>query len=528
MKRYLNMPDNRPRDVWGNPIGQPYEKKDWGQLSPEEMAADFEWKSDVLAAFGEEVSGATFYQDYLFHELYTGTLDAEYDYKVMITEYDAEEGNKVHRADVDDIENYLHLNDVALSPCLFYSNWRNKKLMNYVGAFVMDIDKLRPKQLQRFFQLFDEGRLLRPTFIANSGSGVHFYYVLDKMLKVDSRRNEANRLIAEEIYRQLYEDVIKKERWPDAQRHWIGQDYRVVNSKTKLHLTSQIFKVGEIYTIDQLIRHYGVEVNQEKHYASKGMIKYASNIAKELKIEPPDFSDAKETQAFIRANKDEAYQVREQRRQQRQLKSAKKGRKKTAKPGTWYKKTLDHLETKVQPGFRFSSMKALAIIAFKEQVPREVFMSDIRELAAIWETFDWKGDDFNSRNVEAIERLFDNAARYSNTSSETLEEWLGYEFRRMGLKRNGRPQAVHIKFMNNQRAFKVEMGECTNGGRPAGSGTAQLQVWKWRATHPDGRKSDCIRDTGLSKPTVYKWWNQEPAGWYRYTPDGVEFVAGED
>lgn len=32
-------------------------------------------------------------------------------------------------------------------------------------------------------------------------------------------------------------------------------------------------------------------------------------------------------------------------------------------------------------------------------------------------------------------------------------------------------------------------------------------VQKWRLEHPEGKKADCIRDTGLTKPTVYKWWN---------------------
>ena len=58
-----------------------------------------------------------------------------------------------------------------------------------------------------------------------------------------------------------------------------------------------------------------------------------------------------------------------------------------------------------------------------------------------------------------------------------------------------------------QRAFKVELGECTNGGRPKGSGTAEDTVKQWRINNPEGRKVDCIRDTGLSKKTVYKWWN---------------------
>jgi hypothetical protein len=33
------------------------------------------------------------------------------------------------------------------------------------------------------------------------------------------------------------------------------------------------------------------------------------------------------------------------------------------------------------------------------------------------------------------------------------------------------------------------------------------EVAKWRADHIDGKKADCIRDTGLDKKTVYKWWD---------------------
>lgn len=70
-------------------------------------------------------------------------------------------------------------------------------------------------------------------------------------------------------------------------------------------------------------------------------------------------------------------------------------------------------------------------------------------------------------------------------------------------KRNGRKQAVHVKYMNNQRAFKVEMGECTNGGRPD---KAKI-VEEWRESHPLGTKAECERDTGLSRHTVLRWWS---------------------
>ena len=33
-------------------------------------------------------------------------------------------------------------------------------------------------------------------------------------------------------------------------------------------------------------------------------------------------------------------------------------------------------------------------------------------------------------------------------------------------------------------------------------------VKEWQTNHPEGRKADCIKETGLSKPTVYKYWKQ--------------------
>lgn len=44
-------------------------------------------------------------------------------------------------------------------------------------------------------------------------------------------------------------------------------------------------------------------------------------------------------------------------------------------------------------------------------------------------------------------------------------------------------------------------------GRPKGSSKEKKIVEEWRKNHPDGTKAECIRATGLSKPTVYRWWS---------------------
>jgi len=73
-------------------------------------------------------------------------------------------------------------------------------------------------------------------------------------------------------------------------------------------------------------------------------------------------------------------------------------------------------------------------------------------------------------------------------------------------KRNYRKQKDHVKVMNTMKALKKQLGEEVKEGRPKGSGTAEQTVREWQESHPAGKKADCIRETGLSKPTVYKWW----------------------
>ena len=59
--------------------------------------------------------------------------------------------------------------------------------------------------------------------------------------------------------------------------------------------------------------------------------------------------------------------------------------------------------------------------------------------------------------------------------------------------------------VNAMRIMKRDVlgeDEYKNNGRPD---KAKI-VEEWQERHPEGRKADCIRDTGLDKKTVYKWW----------------------
>ena len=46
-------------------------------------------------------------------------------------------------------------------------------------------------------------------------------------------------------------------------------------------------------------------------------------------------------------------------------------------------------------------------------------------------------------------------------------------------------------------------------GRPPKKSKQRDQIIQSRQEHPDAKPSDCMRDTGISRNTVYRWWNEK-------------------
>ena len=73
-------------------------------------------------------------------------------------------------------------------------------------------------------------------------------------------------------------------------------------------------------------------------------------------------------------------------------------------------------------------------------------------------------------------------------------------------KRNGRKQVQHLRIARATLDIMNEDNGKPLQGRPKGRGTAEQKVREWRRVHPEGKKIDCHRETGLSRVTIDKWW----------------------
>ena len=152
----------------------------------------------------------------------------------------------------------------------------------------------------------------------------------------------------------------------------------------------------------------------------------------------------------------------------------------------------------VQGGHRYFFLMCLVIYACKCDIPKKRLKEDMQtafcELSKIEHTNPLTQEDIHS----ALEVY---SKEYYNFTIADIEKLTDIRIERN--KRNYRTRKDHIKVMNAIRDALDPAGEWRNKeGRPEKSKIVE----EWRKMHPEGKKADCHRDTGLDPKTIRKWW----------------------
>lgn len=348
-------------------------------------------------------------------------------------------------------------------------------------AFAIEIDDLRvsddgrPVGLNDLLHHFDIELLPTPNYIICSGNGVHLYYVFEQPL-----------ILFDNVKKSL--DAFKKALTPYFWNQYVTKDYKIENIQFEspfqgFRMAGGVTKKGDRTRIFEISTH-PIAIEELNRYAVKyGKKECQIDIAYESEL---TLAEAKEAYP-------EWYERRIVNKQ---------------KKGTWeckrdlYDWWKRRITEGASVGHRYYCLLMLSIYAIKcgRNVSEEELIEDAYSFL---DKFDEMSENeinrFTDEDVmDALQGYYDKDLVTYPINSIVYRSGIPIEKN----KRNFRKQAIHIKYMNNQRAFKVEMGECTNGGRP----DKRQIVQSWRLEHPGGRKIECERDTGLSRHTVLKWW----------------------
>ncbi len=155
-------------------------------------------------------------------------------------------------------------------------------------------------------------------------------------------------------------------------------------------------------------------------------------------------------------------------------------------------------------GRRYNCLENLCSLAIQCGISPEEVEKDCREMAAYLETLTVdENNHFTEYDIiSALSTYYRGGEGAYRRKREFIANKTGIKLPEN--KRNGRNQAEHVKRMTVLRDLDYPDGIWRNkDGRPSKA----EQVTEWRATHPKGSPKQCIEETGISKNTVYKWWN---------------------
>ena len=377
--------------------------------------------------------------------------------------------------DLDTIADMAGSNDFCLmSPISYAGKSRKSSNARFMYALAIDLDGMTERKHWDFFmEQINRGHemlqfvwgLPRPTYLVSSGSGIHIYYVFKQPIpmfkNIVEELEKLKRRLTWQAWTQGASSLHDK-----VQYESLFQGFRVVGTITKDGGRCRAFSVGEKVTVEYLNKFV-----PEDHRAVSFVYK-SDLLLQDAKKKYPEW-----------------YQRRIVEKRPRNTWTCKK-----AVYDWWIRK----LKEGAEQGHRYWCIMTLATYAQKCGVPRETLEEDAYGLIPFMNT---KGDEFTEDDVmHALEAYTDSYVTYP---IYTIVWRTGIQIEKN--KRNFRKQALHLERARAVQNIDYPCGEWRNKeGRP----DKLSVVAEWRSEHPEGTKAECIRETGLSKKTVYRWWRE--------------------
>lgn len=383
--------------------------------------------------------------------------------------YTLPDGRKHTRMVFDDLKAIYDLqnNECAfMSPIAYFGKNRTSENARLLFALTFDLDEVGEEELDIFwgYHIFQK-HYPRPTYVVNSGGGVHLYYVLNKPLPMTPYNQKNLKRIKYALTKRMWNSDNSKCKKPQYQG--LNQGFRLVGSFTKNGERTTVWRTGE-----------RLDVNDFCEY-----------LTKEEKV---DFRIYESTMTLEEAKK---------------------------KYPDWYEQRIVHKQKKShwtcnralydwwKPKFRLAKyhhryffIMALTIYAKKCEVDFEELKKDAYEIKDYFNRQNPE-EPFTSDDVESALEMYQDC--YRTFPRDEISHITAIDIPKN--LRKGNSQKKHIEIMNFYRDVVHQLDHWRNeNGRPP----LKNVVLKFLEENPNARKCDVIRGTGLNKKTVYKYYEE--------------------
>lgn len=446
---------------------------------------DYKQKNELLASTFQEVTPFEFYRD-LFPVGSFERRGKQNDNKpngiatILKTCPEEKNRNVIITDEWSELPELIQNSYVVISPVSYIGRNRTGKNARYAYGIAIDLDGVGMKQIKDLLHQMQNKILPWASYIVNSGHGLHLYYLFEDPVPMFQNVQEQLKRLKYALIDLVWNPYTSTRKTKEKQG--LVQGYRIVGGASKL---------GEEYKVTAFrTRHAEESCKVTIEYLNEFVdpedqvteIKYKSNLTiADAKTLFPEWYERR----IVKGERPGQWNIK------RDLYD-------------WWKREL---MTGIKCGHRYHGVMVLAAYARKCGIDYAELEADAYGLLGAFDALSISEDNrFTMDDIKAALKAYSKPESIRLTKREITYK-TGIQIKTN--KRNGRKRAEHLKRARALQAVDYPAGEWRNaGGRPQGSGTDAPQIIKeWRTAHPEGRKADCIRDTGLSKPTIYKWWD---------------------
>lgn len=383
----------------------------------------------------------------------------------------------------DELDELSLLDGVRFSVCspVTYSGRRRTAANAYhIHGFAIDIDYVMLGNLRDLFYQIGNGLHPKPTYVVNSGNGVHLYYLFHEPVPLYQYLYKPLNSLKYELTNRLWNQYTSSD--SNKQFQGIFQGFRMVGNFSKLDGDGDVsgypvtaYRTGGRVLLEEL----SAFVEYDGKQVLSDVDEFDHLTLDEAKERYPDWYDRRILKNEPRGGwtcKHDLYDW-------------------------WIRKMkAGHFE-----GNRYYCIAALSAYAVKCGIPYEELERDALELVPLLDrSTENEKNHFTEQDVyDALEYYADDYRTYSidavvGTTKIPIQK----------NKRNGRKQAVHLAGARAIQTINDEFNS-TNWRNGNGRKPKDKIVREWRQKHPEGKKADCHRDTGLDPKTIRKWWTEK-------------------
>lgn len=356
------------------------------------------------------------------------------------------------------------------SPVTFSGKSRTNNNGYHLWGMTIDLDGVGMEQLRDLLYQIDNEVIPRPTYLVNSGTGFHVYYMFEEPIPMYPRLMDQLKALKRELTNVVWNRYTSSIPAEERQFQGLVQGFRVVGTRTKLGADFKVtaFRIGQKHTLQYLME-------------------WAEN---ERDI---DFDE------FAHVTLDEARELWPEWYQARIVEGKK--RKPFDFPPEVYESWLRRMELGTFDGNRYNCVAVMFSLALRCGIEFNDVMADAMSLVPrLNRLTKKKSNQFTEDDVLDAASYYDDA--YRNLGLDAV-----YHMTKIAITptpRNHRRQKEHLGRIRTMQQYDDPDGNWRN---KAGAPTAQEKVATYRAEHPEASVTEVARALNISRTTVYKWWD---------------------